>query len=276
MKITVSELKTNMEKYIELAQQQNISVTKDGVHVATIISADSDMTSAYESILDEAYSEISQKIYDAGSQYEQLYPAFSKVANMVGLHGGKELGHADRMQYYLGIIINALLKNDSYKKEVASWDTNLFLLSAQLHDVGEAAIADQHLKKTGDLTESEFEEIKNHADLGVKIVQQAKESLELGTLFQYAEIVAGSHHEKWDGSGYPSGLKADAIPLQGRVMALVDVYDALTTDRPHRKRKTHKEAVEIIKNGSGTHFDPGLVEAFLAFESDFEGLTGNT
>jgi len=273
MQITVSELKTDVEKYIKMAGQQDIVIMKDGAHVATIISADADITSAYESILDEAYSEISKKIYGSANQYEQLYPAFSKVANLVGIHGGKELGYADRMQNYLGIILSALLKNDKYKEEVASWDSNLFLLSAHLHDVGETAVTDQFLKKTGELTESEFEEIKNHADLGVKIVKQAKENLELGTLFQYAEIVAGSHHEKWDGTGYPSGLKADEIPLQGRVMAIVDVYDALTTDRPHRKKKTHKDALEIIKNGSGTHFDPGLVDAFMAFESEFESAS---
>jgi len=97
-----------------------------------------------------------------------------------------------------------------------------------------------------------------------------KKNLELGVFFQQAEILAGSHHEKWDGTGYPAGLKADGIPLQGRIMAIVDVYDALTSVRPHRERKTHEEAVELIKRGSGTQFDPGLVDAFLANESEFK------
>jgi putative two-component system response regulator len=94
-------------------------------------------------------------------------------------------------------------------------------------------------------------------------------------LLSHAEALAGSHHERWDGSGYPHGLKGSGIPLQGRIMAVVDVYDALTSNRPHRKKKTHEEAIEIIKNGSGSHFDPEIVNTFLENEGMFREIVQN-
>ncbi|MCL2617374.1 MAG: HD domain-containing protein, partial [Defluviitaleaceae bacterium] len=242
MQISIAELKNNVEKYIEMAEQQDIVIVQDGKQVAKIGSASVSKASALESILHEALADVDVDIEmtNQDSKYGRLYPVLNAVASLVGLHSGKEQGYAKRMKHYLEIIVDALQERDSYKQEVSSWDKNLFLLSAQLHDVGETAVHGHFLKKAGELTSEEYNEIKAHTDLGIKIVQQAKENLELGSLFQYAEIVAGSHHEKWDGSGYPQGLKADKIPLQGRIMAIVDVYDALTTVRPHREKKTHQ------------------------------------
>jgi len=139
-----------------------------------------------------------------------------------------------------------------------------------LHDVGKIAVADRVLNKAKELTDEEYEKIKGHADFGVKIIQKVKENVENGNLLYHAEALTGSHYEKWDGSGYPRGLKGEEIPLQGRIMAIVDVYDALTTDRPHRAKKTHEEAVEIIGNSGGTQFDPDLVDVFLENEKEFE------
>jgi len=111
--------------------------------------------------------------------------------------------------------------------------------------------------------------MKEHTNFGIQIVQMIKDSVESESLLHHAEMLTGNHHEKWDGTGYPLGLKGKGIPLEGRLLAIVDVYDALTSDRPHRKRKTHKEAVELIKNGSSSQFDPELVELFLDCEKDF-------
>ena len=204
---------------------------------------------------------------------EGLQPAENAVINAVSSRGGTEKGHSDRIRRYLEILIDALLRHENYKAEVSTWNTDLFLLSAHMHDVGKIAVADHILNKIGVLSTDEYENVKSHVDFGVKIVQRVKGSVEDGNMLLHAEILTGSHHEKWDGSGYPYNLKGEGIPLQGRIMAIVDVYEALTTNRPHRRSKTHKEAVEILKNGSGTHFDPELVEIFLKCEKEFENAS---
>jgi response regulator RpfG family c-di-GMP phosphodiesterase len=205
-----------------------------------------------------------------------LRPTLMAVANIVGERNGngngngKRNAHVERMRRYLEVMVNALLKHERYKDEVSSWDKELFLMSAQLHDVGKIAVADNILNKAEKLTDNEHEKIKGHTDFGAKVVQQMRNKLNYGDLLHHAEALAESHHEKWDGTGYPHGTKGDEIPLQGRIMAIVDVYNALTSDRPHRKRKAHKEAVETIKNGSGSLFSPELVNIFLESEKEFE------
>ena len=109
----------------------------------------------------------------------------------------------------------------------------------------------------------------------MNIIQQVKEGVTNGSMLHHAEVIASSHHEKWDGTGYPNQLKGKVIPLQGRIIAIVDVYEALVDDRPHRGRKTHKEAVEIIKSLSGTHFDPVLVKVFIEHEKEVEKVETN-
>jgi putative two-component system response regulator len=192
------------------------------------------------------------------------------LANIMSRRGGKEGGSIERAGRHLEVLIHALLEDSYYKQEVSDWDIDLFLFSAQLHDAGEIIIPDEILNKTSELTEKEYGNVKTHADFGLKIIHKIKENVDNGGLLYHAEALAGSHHERWDGMGYPLGLRGKAIPLQGRIMAIVDAYNALTNDRPYRARVSHKEAVEIIKNGSGTQFDPGLVEVFLTCEEDFK------
>ena len=199
-------------------------------------------------------------------------PNLDVVNSIVGVRSGKDPAHSERINKYLEIIVNALKGNDSFKDEISNWNTDLFLMSAQLHDIGHVGVSNTILGKSADLTPAEFDNMKNHVDLGVQIIQMIKNQVERTSLLDHAEALTGSHHERWDGSGYPHGLKGNGIPLQGRIMAIVDVYTALTSDRPHRVKKTHKEAVEIIRTGSGTHFDPELVKAFLEHESDFGSI----
>ena len=189
------------------------------------------------------------------------------VANIMDLREGTD-GHTEHLRRYLGIFMQCLSKQEKYRNEVSKWDIDLFLISGQLHDAGKIAIHNDILNKTGKLTHDEFETVKSHVDFGVKIVQQIRDHVGDSHLLHHAEVLTSCHHEKWDGTGYPSKLKGEEIPLQGRIMAIVDVYEALVSDRPHRDRKTHKEAIEIIRNCGGTHFDPDLVEVFLECEED--------
>jgi putative two-component system response regulator len=178
-------------------------------------------------------------------------------------------GHIERTQHYLKIMLDALVKEKIYEKEVPSWNITLVLQSAQLHDVGKIAIEDGILKKPGRLTAEEFEKIKEHPAFGKKVIEKIKESTTERDFLDYAEVIAISHHEKWDGSGYPYGLRGEEIPLLGRLMAIADVYDALVSERPYKKAFTHEEAARIIADDSGKHFDPVLVSLFLGVSDKF-------
>ena len=178
--------------------------------------------------------------------------------------------HIERTQKYLQILIEAMKERSIYAKEVRTFDADLILQSSQLHDIGKVSIRDTILLKPGRLTEEEFEEMKKHAPNGAEIISRMKESTPGSEFLEYARILAVSHHEKWGGLGYPYGLKGEEIPLLGRIMAVADVYDALVTDRPYKKAFPHAKAVEIIKEGRETHFDPVLVDLFLEIHEDFE------
>ena len=179
-------------------------------------------------------------------------------------------GHIERTQGYLRILINALCKSSLYSNEISSWDLELVLQSAQLHDVGKIAIDDNILRKPGGLTDEEYNKIKVHTVFGEEIIERIKKNTSEHTFLEHARIFASTHHERWDGSGYPHGLKGEGIPLQGRLMAVADVYDALVSERPYKKPLSHEYAVEMIKYNRGTHFDPVLVDLFLDVKDEIK------
>jgi putative two-component system response regulator len=172
-------------------------------------------------------------------------------------------GHVERTKRWVGILIDVLRTHPHYRSDIEEWDIKLVLQSSQLHDVGKVAISDNILKKPGPLTVEEFEEMKKHVIIGVQIMKRIEATAKTSDFLKYATIFAGTHHERWDGSGYPNGLKGEAIPLQGRIMAVADVYDALTSERPYKKALPHEEAVRIITEGRGTQFDPILTDLFI-------------
>jgi putative two-component system response regulator len=178
-------------------------------------------------------------------------------------------GHIERTTRYLGILLEAMVKQGLRKEETSSWDLDLMLQSAQLHDVGKIAIRDGILQKPSKLTPEEFEEIKKHTVFGKEVIDNIKKKTTEQTFLEYAGIFAETHHEKWDGSGYPKGLKGEEIPLEGRLMAIADVYDALVSERPYKKAFTHEEAVDIIRSDSGKHFDPELSKLFVSVSDEF-------
>ncbi|MCL2068520.1 MAG: response regulator [Oscillospiraceae bacterium] len=181
-------------------------------------------------------------------------------------------GHISRTQNYLRLLVNRLIQSGIYAEELSSWDVDAFVMSSKLHDIGKISISDSILMKPGKLTDEEFEIVKGHAAFGRKIIERMESNNEENPFLEHAKLLAGSHHEKWDGTGYPYGLKGEQIPLQGRLMAVIDVYDALTNDRPYMKACTHGEAVNIIKEGFGTHFDPLICGVFLEHQGEFEVL----
>lgn len=140
---------------------------------------------------------------------------------------------------------------------LAEKDAKTLMLASPLHDVGKIGIPDHILLKPGKLTAEEWEIMKTHAQIGAGILTSANSSV-----MKLAKTVAISHHEKWDGSGYPHGLAGEAIPIAGRIVAICDVFDALVSSRPYKKPWSEEEALEFLKQSAGTHFDPRLVELF--------------
>ncbi|MBO6171126.1 MAG: HD domain-containing protein, partial [Desulfovibrio sp.] len=141
--------------------------------------------------------------------------------------------------------------------------------AAPLHDIGKVGIQDAVLNKPGRLTADEFNDMKRHTILGASAIAHAMKTLHENAFLCVLRDVVFSHHERWDGTGYPLGLSGQSIPLSGRIMAIPDVYDALVSKRPYKEPFSHEKAVRIIREGIGTHFDPLVGEAFLRCEQDF-------
>ena len=197
----------------------------------------------------------------------------SIVAGLVEFRDVDTGKHIIRTQEYLHIFINKLLKLNVYRSEMKDWVYDYIILSAQLHDIGKIAISDTILNKPGKLDQEEFERIKEHVNIGINIIDHMIEMTGEHIFLKQAKQFVQYHHEKWDGSGYPVGLKGLDIPLEGRLLAIIDVYDALISKRPYKEPFTHEKAVEIINTDSGTHFDPDLVNIFNMIEKDIKKIS---
>lgn len=196
------------------------------------------------------------------------------VAELVECRDDITGGHIERTQLYLRILVNAAFDAGLYLDEISQWkDDEFFFQSAQLHDVGKIAIRDNILMKPGKLTKEEFDEMKGHTTFGGKVIEKIGKSTQQKSFLHHAKVFAETHHERWDGTGYPNGLEGERIPLQGRLMAIADVYDALISDRPYKKAIPHDEAAAIIIAGKGSHFDPELVDIFIDAQQKFEQAT---
>lgn len=172
--------------------------------------------------------------------------------------------HILRTQHYVKLLAQKLARHPRFAAFLTEGTIDLLFKSAPLHDIGKIGIPDRILLKAGKLTPDEFEIMKMHTTLGGNAIANAELAIgeEIGFL-RYAKEIAYSHQEWWDGSGYPKGLKGDEIPISARLMAVADVYDALINKRVYKRAISHEEAVQVIREGRGTHFDPDIVDAFL-------------
>ncbi|WP_372694702.1 HD domain-containing phosphohydrolase [Immundisolibacter sp.] len=174
-------------------------------------------------------------------------------------------GHIRRTQNYVRVLAQALVDHPRFRHELNDETIDLMFRSAPLHDVGKVAIPDAILLKSGKLTPEEWEIMRRHPTYGRDALAQAEAELgDQGSSFlRYAREIAHCHHEKWDGSGYPQGLRGDEIPISARLMAVADVYDALISRRPYKQPYTHQEAIALIQEGRGGHFDPDIVDVLI-------------
>jgi len=196
----------------------------------------------------------------------------STVTDLVEFRDKLTGGHIYRTQRYLRELVDELINWEEYTDELKKWDMDFFLTSAQLHDVGKIAITDLILNKPAKLDPEEFEIMKTHVAAGVEATERIMSETNEHVFLHHALQITGAHHEKWDGSGYPAGLSGITIPLEGRLMAIADVYDALVSERPYKKALPHEKACEIIEAGAGSHFDPLLVDVFKKVAHKFEDI----
>jgi len=180
--------------------------------------------------------------------------------------------HIIRTTNCLRLLVNLLLRDGVYVDELSLWDIELFLMSAQLHDIGMISVKEDIIQKPDTLTDDEFDSVIKHVSFGERIIRKIEGKTGENAYLEHTKLLIDSHHERWDGTGYPHGLKGDEISLQGRLMSIIDTYDALTNDRPYKKAITHDEAVEVIKNGSGTQFDPLVCDVFIKYNKEFEKI----
>jgi putative two-component system response regulator len=222
--------------------------------------------------LKELNNNLEENVQRRTNQVEELQDAILyTLADLLEFRDNVTGGHICRTKHYLGLLIRGVLDEGAFPEETKNWNVKNILQSSQLHDVGKIAISDAILNKPGKLTPEEFEIMKTHTTEGVKAIQRIAEKVAVGDFLEYASLIAGNHHEKWDGSGYPQGLSGEAIPLLGRLMALVDVYDALVSARPYKEPMSADEARNVILAGKGTHFDPLLVDIFERIFDEFKG-----
>ncbi len=180
--------------------------------------------------------------------------------------------HLERIREYARILAEEMAKIPRYRGQIDPPYIEDIYQSAILHDIGKVGIPDAVLLKPGELTEEEFEIIKCHTRFGGDAITAIQSQIEGRSFLNIGREIAYNHHEKWDGSGYPQGLRGAAIPLAARIVAVADVYDALTTKRFYKEAFSHAKAMQIISSLRGTHFDPEVVDAFVALEVQFNRI----
>lgn len=209
--------------------------------------------------------EVSRKTMDLQKIQEEILMGF---ANIIESRDHITGGHVKRTSGYVNILVNSIKD----KKEFAEFNDEEFAkhicLAAPLHDIGKIGIPDKVLNKKGEFNQEEFEIMKTHTYMGSAILDTILSSLEDKEYCELAKEMAEYHHEKWDGSGYPNGIKGEEIPICARIMAVADVFDALTSERPYKEAFSMDKAFQIIEDGRGTQFDPQIVDAFVAVKDE--------
>lgn len=186
----------------------------------------------------------------------------SSLATVVEERDESTGGHIQRTENYVRLLTERMRALPQYARLGEDYWKNV-MLAAAMHDIGKIKIPDQILNKPGRLTEEEYEIMKQHAAYGADIIQRTMRNVEEADYFNVAYNIARYHHERYDGKGYPDGLSGEGIPLEARIMALADVYDALISERVYKKAFPTEKAQSIIAEGEGTQFDPFLTKLFL-------------
>jgi putative two-component system response regulator len=180
--------------------------------------------------------------------------------------------HLERVRNYCRVLAQQLATQAKFTSEIDGEFIRLVYSTSPLHDIGKVGIPDCVLLKPGMLNDDEYARMKTHAELGAKTLDAALDQFPHAKFLRMARDIAATHHERWDGTGYPKGLRGEEIPLCGRIVALADVYDALSSKRVYKEAYGHDIARAMIVEGAGKHFDPDVVSAFLACQEQFAAI----
>jgi putative two-component system response regulator len=223
--------------------------------------------------IDELIRERTSQLQEKTVQLNILQNSIAFVlADVVENRDQKAGGHIQRTTAYIKILLDAMVERGVYADELGKMDLDLLISSSRLHDVGKISISDTILNKPEKLTDEEYEIIKTHSAEGERIIDQIVGRTGDVEFLRNARLFVGYHHERWDGTGYHRGLKGTEIPLQGRIMAIVDAYDALISERPYKKPFTAEESAKIIMENAGKQFDPLIADVFHAVSGQFKAV----
>lgn len=241
-------------------------------HVALKIAMD--MRKGEKELLEK---EVQRRIRESLQQMEELHAiqdiAFNAMVSLAETRDNETGNHIRRTQLYIKLLAERLSVTPRFSDVLDVKTIDLLYRSAPLHDIGKIGIPDNILLKKGRLTAEEFEVMKTHTTIGFDAINKAEKMNGKDMNFlKIAKEIAHSHHERWDGDGYPQGLAGEDIPLSARLMAIADVYDALISKRVYKSAFTHHDAVSLIVKEKGKHFDPDIVDVFLEAESEFDSI----
>lgn len=197
------------------------------------------------------------------------------IAELVECRDVTTGGHLKNTTAYFKLLLEEVISRAEYKDFIPEEDVRDLIRCAPLHDIGKVGISDEILRKASSLDYNEFEYMKTHTILGKETFEKIMKETGETRLLQLARDLAYCHHERWDGSGYPNGLKGEEIPFYARILAIADVYDALTSRRTYKEAFSHLRAVEIIREGKGSLFDSKLVDIFIDISHRFEQALEN-
>jgi putative two-component system response regulator len=192
------------------------------------------------------------------------------IANTIEERDRDTAGHNDRISANMKILLTAMKEQNAYADEISGWDIDKIASASRLHDMGKINISEAILNKPGKLDDNEYNQIKTHPAAGENLINNISKQIGEEVFLHNAKLLAASHHERWDGAGYPHGLKGTDIPLLGRILAVIDAYDALVSKRPYKGPLSGKEAVKIISSDSGKQFDPKITEVFISVRELFK------
>ena len=222
-----------------------------------------------EQLVVEKTAEVIRKTEEAKDTLDNALQGLANVIEHRDLESGE---HVKRTQLYVGTLANYLIESNScYAEEVFRMEPEIIIKSMALHDVGKIAIPDRILLKPGRLDPEEYEIMKTHTTRGKEIIGELGD-VDTSLYLKHCEDICYGHHERWDGKGYPRGLKEDEIPLAARLAALADVYDALVCARVYKAAFPHSESVKIITDGRGTQFDPIIIDSLIQVQKDFQRI----
>jgi PAS domain S-box-containing protein len=254
------QLKNNKDICLDVELSGNRVVMERNFIYFQLIFRDISMTKRMERQILE-----SERLIDTSRQ-----AAIFGLAKLAETRDDETGAHLDRIRLYVYILAKELKKKPELNGIITNDFTEDIFLSSILHDIGKVGIPDRILLKPGKLTKEEYDIMKNHCIFGSTTLKEAETGPEKTSFLQMGQEITLYHHEKWNGTGYPEGLSGNKIPLPARIVALADVYDALTTRRVYKPAYEHELSKEIIIQGRGEHFDPDIVEAFLLCENEFK------